>query len=274
MRQSSRPKVVIWKRPKARLGASGKIEKAGIMRSISRCVGVALLLSLSVLPIGCGKDDGKGFGPDDDTYDIDKNGIPKFVRTDYIELSEIQKISRFRSAEGHSYSDDFEQCRSMKHYYCPLGGDPGPAHTPSWATIDIHSPVGGTISRVFEEWAGTQIQIKSAGYPAFYFIIFHVAVANTFTVGDVVAAGQLLGSHFGDQTMSDIAVGVSTPNGWKLISYFDVLTDSLFQSYQAAGVSSRDALIISREARDADPLTCSGETIIGSGSLENWIILN
>ena len=244
------------------------------MRSISRCVGVALLLSLSVLPIGCGKDDGKGVGPHDDTYDVDKNGIPKFVRTDYIELSEIQKISRFRSAEGHSYSDDFEQCRSMKHYYCPLGGDPGQAHTPSWATIDIHSPVGGTISRVFEEWAGTQIQIKSAGYPAFYFIIFHVAVANTFTVGDVVAAGQLLGSHFGDQTMSDIAVGVATPGGWKLVSYFDVLTDSLFQSYQAAGVSSRDALIISREARDADPLTCSGETIIGSGSLENWIILN
>jgi hypothetical protein len=74
--------------------------------------------------------------------------------------------------------------------------------------------------------------------------------------------------------MSDIAVGVNTPGGWKLVSYFDVLTDSLFQSYQAAGVSSRDSLIISKEARDADPLTCSGETFTGSGTLENWVIIN
>ena len=235
---------------------------------------VALLVSLSVLLIGCGKDDGKGVQPKVDTYDVDKNGIPKFVRTDYIELLRIQKISRFRSAAGHDYSDDFEQCRSMKHYYWPFGGDPGQTHTPSWATINVHSPVGGTISRVYEEWAGTQIQIKSKDYPAFYFIIFHVAVANPVTVGDVVAEGQLLGNHIGDQTMSDIAVGVNTPGGWKLVSYFDVLTDSLFQSYQAAGVSSRDSLIISKEARDADPLTCSGETFTGSGTLENWVIIN
>ncbi|HVP56546.1 MAG TPA: hypothetical protein VMU02_00500, partial [bacterium] len=109
---------------------------------------------------------------------------------------------------------------------------------------------------------------------AFHFMIFHVAMVHPFAVGDVIAAGELLGNHIGDQTMSDIAVGVSTPNGWKLVSYFDVMTDSLFQSYQAAGVSSRDTLIIPREARDADPLTCSGETIVGSGSLENWVRVN
>lgn len=235
---------------------------------------VALLVSLSVLVFGCGKDDGKGVGPDSDTYDVDKNGIPKFVRTDYIELSKIQKISRFRSAYGHNYSDEFEQCRSMKHYYWPFGGDPGQTHTPSWATVNIYSPVRGTISRVFEEWAGTQIQVQSGEFPAFHFILFHVAVANPVAVGDVVAAGQLLGNHIGDQTMSDIAVGVNTPGGWKLVSYFDVLTDSLFQSYQAAGVSSRDALIISKEARDADPLTCSGETFSDVGTLEDWVTIN
>jgi len=41
--------------------------------------------------------------------------------------------------------------------------------------------------------------------------------------------------------MSDIAVGVNTLSGWKLVSYFDVITDSIFQNYQARGVSSVDA---------------------------------
>jgi hypothetical protein len=233
--------------------------------------GVVGLLFLSIVLTGC---DDKATEAEDDTYDIDRNGIPKFVQTDYIDLSQIHRISRFRSAEGHDYSDDFEDCRSMKHYYCPLGGDPGQSHTPSWATIEVRSPVHGTVSRVFEEWAGTQVQIRSADYPAFYFNIFHMAVADPVTVGETIAEGQLLGHHIGDQTMSDVAVGVSTPGGWKLISYFDVMADSLFQTYQADGVSSRSELIISREARDADPLACSGETFTSTGTLANWVILD
>jgi len=74
--------------------------------------------------------------------------------------------------------------------------------------------------------------------------------------------------------MSDIAVGVNTPNGWKLISYFDVMTDSVFQNYQARGLTSRNDVIISKEARDGDPLTCDGEEFTDGGNLENWIILN
>jgi hypothetical protein len=240
--------------------------------SIKIVVGVALLMSLADLPVGCGKAD--VVGPTVGTYDVDKKGIPKFVRVDYLDLSRIQQISKFRSAAGHDYSDDFESCRSMKHYYWPLGGDPGQMHTPSWATIPLYAPVDGTISRIFQEWAGTQIQIQSSEFPAFFFSLFHVAEANPVAVGDTVAAGQLLGNHFGDQTMSDIAVGVNTPDGWKLVSYIDVLTDSLFARYQAAGVGSRVALIISEEARNADLLTCSGETIISSGTLENWVIIH
>jgi hypothetical protein len=35
----------------------------------------------------------------------------------------------------------------------------------------------------------------------------------------------------GDQTMSDIAVGIATPSGWQLVSCFDVMTDRLFERY-------------------------------------------
>jgi hypothetical protein len=51
------------------------------------------------------------------TWDIAANGIPKFVGRDFTQLSKIDKISKFRSGEGHDYSDGSETCRSMKHYY-------------------------------------------------------------------------------------------------------------------------------------------------------------
>ena len=60
-----------------------------------------------------------------DTYDVDKNGVPQFMEADYIDLSRITQISKFRSAAGHDFSDSFESCRSMKHYFWPAGGNPG-----------------------------------------------------------------------------------------------------------------------------------------------------
>jgi hypothetical protein len=200
-------------------------------------------------------------------YDVDASGIPQFVTADYIELYNIYQISMFRSATGHDYSDDFESCRSMKHYFQP-------GENVDWSTVKIFSPVSGTVSKIYKEWAGTQVQIKSEEYPAFFVIIFHVNLTNPLYVGDPVTAGQQLGTHIGSQTMSDIAVGVSTPNGWKLVSYFDVISDSVFQHYQLRGLSSKDDVIISREARDADSLSCDGEVFTDSGNLQNWLILN
>lgn len=232
---------------------------------------VVLLSSLLVISLtACNGGDtgtgGNGSGGSD-TYDVDANGIPQFVGVDYIELDKINRISMFRSGIGHDYSDDFESCRSMKHYFQPNS-------SVDWPTVQIFSPISGTVSKIYEEWAGTQVQIKSEEYPAFFFIIFHVNLTNPLNVGDLVTVSQQLGTHIGSQTTSDIAVGVSTPNGWKLVSYFDVMTDSVFQNYQARGLSSRDDAIISKEARDADALTCDGEEFTDSGNLENWIVLN
>lgn len=223
-----------------------------------------LCLFISVLVVSCSKKSTSS--SNNDTYNVDANGIPKFASVDYIELEKIYRISRFRSSIGHSYWDDFESCRSLKHYFEPRS-------EVDWSSIKIFSPVKGTVSKIFEEWAGTQVQIKSTQYPAFYFIIFHIKLANPLKVGDMIELGQPLGTHIGSQTMSDIAVGVNTPGGWKLVSYFNVMTDSVFQRYQLWGVSSRDTMIISKQARDADTLTCDGEIFTNSGHIENWITL-
>ena len=74
--------------------------------------------------------------------------------------------------------------------------------------------------------------------------------------------------------MSDIAVSMSTPEGTRLVSYFDLMSDSLFQNYQLRGLTSIDEVIISEAERDSDPLTCDGEEFSNSGNLENWAILS
>src|SRR5258708_5244428 len=50
-------------------------------------------------------------------FNVEAGGIPRIVEADYIDLSKIVSISKFRSAQGHDYCDDFESCRSMKHYF-------------------------------------------------------------------------------------------------------------------------------------------------------------
>jgi hypothetical protein len=202
-------------------------------------------------------------------YDIDAWGYPRFVDVNYIEFDRIYRFSKFRSAVGHDYSDDFEDCRSMKHYFMP-NGETG------WEKVKIYSPVDGTVAWRFEEFMGSQVWIRSRQYPDFQFGLFHLTLADTsLREGRTVTAGQLLGTHFSTRTYSDIAVSVDSPGGGrKLVSYFEVMSDALFERYRARGIAGRSDAIISRQERDAHPLTCSGETFVGgTGVLEDWFTL-
>lgn len=191
---------------------------------------------------------------------------PKFISIDYIELDKIERISKFRSSVGHDYSDGVESCRSMKHYFQPK-------NSVEWSQIKIVSPVKGTVVRIDQEWAGTQVQIRPDSVQSCTIIIFHIALQHPLSVGDSVSLGQFLGTHIGSQTMSDIAIGFSVQNTRRLFSYFDVINDSLFQHYKNRGITSRSDCIISKETRDSDSLKCSGETFGSSGTIENWVIL-
>jgi hypothetical protein len=178
------------------------------------------------------------------------------VTADYIELSKITRISKFRSGVGHDYSDSSESCRSMKHYFVPQN-----------YPVKIFSPVTGSISYLTQEWAGTQVGIQAGNRT---FIIFHVNLSGSLNVGSTVSAGQKIGTHIGTQTWSDIAVWENN----KLLSYFDVMSDSVFQNYQSRGVATPSKLIISQANRDADPLICNGDTFQSAGNTPNWVDLN
>lgn len=208
------------------------------------------------------------------TFDLDPSEAPKFVNFNYIDIDSIEKVSMFRSGIGHDYSDDFESCRSMKHYFMPKAQD--------WSTVKVYSPVSGTVVRIIDEWAGSQLHIQSAQYPAFTFRIFHVKLDSSIKENTVLTAGQPIGTHISNETMSDIAVAVHTsldgPNdntnrekGLRLMSFFHVMSDSLFNTY---GVQSRNDFIINADDRNANPLQCDGEAFGSGGTIENWMLLD
>jgi hypothetical protein len=217
------------------------------------------------------------------TYDIAHDGIPKFVKKDFTQLAKIEKISKFRSGEGHDFSDGFETCRSMKHYYSVYEG------YRLNNVVEIRSPVAGDIVSISNDGHGAsiglnnkQIQIRPDGQPAFVIRIFHCDLASSaICAGKRLKVGELLGharlyyEDLGEHAGSfDIAVFVNTPDGRRLISYFNTLSDAAFSAYTARGVTSRQDFIITQEERDADPLQCNGEEFMNSGNLGNWVMLD
>ena len=65
--------------------------------------------------------------------------LPLFITASHIDVSDIERISLFRSNAGHDYSDSFESCCSMKHYYRPFD------YYEKRFTQPIFSPVDGVI---------------------------------------------------------------------------------------------------------------------------------
>ncbi|MHC5011943.1 MAG: M23 family metallopeptidase [Planctomycetota bacterium] len=208
--------------------------------------------------------------------------VTQFVSQDFTDLSKIQEISLFRSAAGHDYSDACESCRSMKHYYNPM--DPYRDN----GLLPIYAPVDGMVISVQDEGHGAspgltnkQVRIRSTLHPEYTFILFHVDLDSAaIAPGAMLSAGDLVGhAHMWYPDLSefahdfDIAVRYHTLFGERYVSFFDVMTDVLFASYQVRGVPSRAHLVLTEAMRDADPLTCIGETFTSSGTLPVWFIL-
>lgn len=222
---------------------------------------------------------------------FDVNKPPKFVKADFIDLSRVASISKFRSASGHDFTARTgETCRSMKHYFMPPRSEEGeklqqqnnflPPPPDGKNDIKIYSPVDGKITKIEAEQTpiGEQIYIEPTGYPGVNVRLFHVYKLNGVKAGNTVAAGEQIG-NIGQFQGTDVAVEVRSGfNFQAFLSYFDVMPDALFAKYQARGVKDRSELIITKEYRDAHPLKCNGEMFAenyDSGQQpENWVFLS
>ena len=196
---------------------------------------------------------------------VDVNNPPKFIQADFIDLSKIYSISKFRSAEGHDFSGNGETCRSMKHYFTPqidtsikpekaADGRTIPPQPNGKNDIDIYSPVDGTITDIAAERmpVGEQIYIKPTNAQDFTVRLFHVYKVNGIDKGVSVKAGQKIGVISGYST-TDIAIEGGRD---QFVSYFQVMPDKIFAAYKKRGATSRNDFIISKEYRDAHPVPC------------------
>lgn len=231
--------------------------------------------------------------PQDDTicYNIDDEGIPKFIDTDFIELNKIEYITRFRSGEGTVVPDNDEKCRLLYHGYIPF------YKNMNEYGVKIFSPIDGKITDFINMWVSGDISykevrddsyvwliIQSSEYPAIDVHVFGVDIRNmNLKYGMNVSKGQ----HIGYMTnkyafnllyvpMVNILVKINKcPGESEIVSYFDVMTDDLFQHYNDRGATSRDQFIVTKEERDAAPLKCVFSSYVNSyHASENWIIPN
>jgi hypothetical protein len=204
----------------------------------------------------------------DSAYDLATLAPPRVLPANYIDLSKIGRISRFRSTVGHSYTDGSETCRSMKHYYEPMA-------TVDWTTLDVYAPASGTILGIATDGWGYRLRMVPRDLPVLQIQIFHVTPDSGIVRDMWVDAGDHLGRHASSSTMSDIAMSIGPKEGGTLISYFETMTDAVFAEYQARGVATREAAIITEEERDADPVPCVGEEqFTVHGTLPDWLVLN
>ncbi len=243
--------------------------RAGLRTALALAISAA-----TVLTVACGGGGGGGGGgttvtdnnpgnTSPPTYDVAKLGVPKFVNSIYIDLSQknpdgspvVNQISKFRSSQGHDYSDSYESCLSMKHYLS----------TPD-SNTKIYVPVTGTVTWQDTPIVGPNFSVQSDLQPAFVFTVMHVVPLKSYKMGDHVTEGDLLGHHVGTWTSSDIIVDVNDGGpkasldgygpGGRLVSYFQTLTDAAFQPFKARGINSPTDLIISKAQRDSFPITC------------------
>ena len=183
-------------------------------------------------------------------------------------------MSKLRSAVGHDYSFSTSEydpigsnCKSMKHYFVPIGVPlenylySDTPHTFEWMSIKFFAPLDGTLTNVrySQNSYGTEAQfaIRSSEYPIYYYTYYHIALDPNLTEGTSVEAGQQIGTLGHEESWGEIAVEVRVNSQEShLISFLQVATDDVLAIYKERGVNTASDVIITKEQRDANPLSC------------------
>ena len=207
-----------------------------------------------------------------DAYD--RGNLPKIASYNFSELDKYSRMSKIRSAVGHDFSYNTPEydatrssCKSMKHYFIPMGVPKENAayatapHTFEWMSIKFFAPVDGRIIGVYhtETEYGPQANftVASSDYPGYFFMYFHVTLDPDLKENSVVKAGQLVGTLGSEEAWGEIAVSIKIgPNDHRLVSFLDVATDEVVEEYKARGFKTASDVIVTKEQRDANPLEC------------------
>lgn len=196
------------------------------------------------------------------------------ITANIVDPAALKGISKFRSCCGHDYSAGGESNRSMKHYFYPKANYPI-----SNTALPVYAPFDGEVIAItreehqipcFNDVQGYSVKILPYARSDMAIRIFHV---NPTVGKGPVNAGQQIG--YADLRSCDGQGGTATlasfdaamEGGGTRHSLFPMLNDDAFAAWAARGLPSREAAIISREARDAQQCSdyqnaaCSADTI-------------
>ncbi len=197
-----------------------------------------------------------------------------FITANPLDLSQIDRISKFRSCVGHDYSGlnsdgERETLRSMKHYIEPLS-------TQSNA-IKVFAPFDGEIREVNAESRGSQVFISPNAARKWNMVFFHINLIPRIEEGTSVQAGQLLGYGALDNSPNfDIALKKFSIKVQIFESPFLHMTNQILEEYTTKGITLEN-IIISKKERDADSCpvggTMNGDAEFTSHSEQDFVKL-
>ncbi len=210
-----------------------------------------------------------------------RNSTPPVLTVNFIDLDKVEKISKFRSCQGHTVvpQDESESKRNMKHYVVLKPEYIGKQK------IEILSPLDGFVQGTMsnpEEGLEGEIWIGQNGTP--WSVSFeHIELAREFERGDKVRAGELIG-YVPDKGVDVVYAvggdGVKVIDGYAspfaaLDSVFNHMSEEVLGIYKKKGIAGKDDLIYSREYRDQNPCQYrEGDNKGGLSDLnspEDWI---
>lgn len=230
--------------------------------------------------------------PEISTLSIDSDeGWPsidaKYITAMPVDLTQIEKISKYRSCAGHdnsgySFEKNLETDRSMKHYFHPV-----PAFQATLNKVKMFAPFNGTVAKMTLEsdeigkpgkrpYTGNGITFSTPLDKNVGFIFAHVYFVRDFKIGDKIKAGELIGYAAMAEKINDFDIfleGRLGPADKKLVlgSIFDHMTDSVLAEFAKYGVTP-DNTKITKEYRDQHP--CNYSQIIREDFTGNdWVRL-
>lgn len=203
-----------------------------------------------------------------------KSAPDRFISTNFVNLSQIQRISKYRSGYGHDFSHTTsETCRSMKHYFDLKAGV-------SASTVKYYAPTAGIIKDIYysshEYGTEARFSLIPTAHSKYRLRFFHIALAEGLQEGSTVTAGQVLGTIGHPQAHAEIAVEINSFHGG-IISFFEIISEELAAEYTSRGITNKK-IVLSQDERDANPLQCDYNTPDGrfvgvqkhTGSFQDW----
>ena len=220
---------------------------------------------------------------------------PPELITNFVDLDQVQAISPYRSCSGHTVvpQDGREMKRNMKHYMTVL-----PEYNKE-ETVEIYAPYDGTVALMRGEdvahkfegelWIAQDRGIFSLLPPlGLWMVNFeHVRPRADLRYGSTVKAGELVAyasfwaykTGTFDALYATMGIPPRRVDNWAspfadLDSVFNHMDETVLAEYERRGIT-RENIIISKEARDANPCVYrdGGPYFEGSGGLPNSVTL-